>query len=59
MVQCLDAAKQGLNAQLVIEGAGEKLMLRAFDKVLESIAEKCASDVSMSSLHKAKPFAMV
>ena len=40
MVQCLDAGKQGLSAQLVIEGAGEKLTLRAFGKVVENIAEK-------------------
>ena len=43
---------------MVASGA-EKLSLCAFGKIVESIAEKPADDVSMGTLLKAKPFKMI
>ncbi len=59
MLQCVDAGTQGLNAQFMIEGGGEKLTLRAFGKIVEDIAQKPADEVSMGVLLKAKPFTIV
>ena len=59
MLQCLDAGRQGLSAQFVVESGGEKLPLCAFGRVVEDIAQKPADEVTMGSLHKAKSFTMV
>lgn len=59
MLQCLDAGRQGLSAQFLVESGGEKLPLRAFGKVVEDIAQKPADEVTMGSLLKAKSFTMV
>lgn len=58
MTQFVDSGKSGLNVQLLVEGGGEKVTLRAFGKVVENIADKPAADVSTSSLLKAMPFNM-
>ena len=59
MVQCLDGGSEGLIAQLMVASGAEKLSLCAFGKIVESIAEKPADDVSMGTLLKAKPFKMI
>ena len=59
MLQCIDTASQQLRAQLMIKGVGNILTLRAFGKVVESIAQKPAEDVTMAVLLKAAAFDVV
>ena len=59
MLQCIDAASQQLRAQLMIKGVGNILTLRAFGKVVESIVQKPAEDVTMAVLLKAAAFDVV
>ena len=59
MVQCIDVASQQVRAQLMIKGVGGILAVRAFGKVVESIAQKPAEDVTAAVLLKAAAFDVV
>ena len=58
MVQCIDVASQQVRAQL-IKGVGGILMVRGFGKVVESIAQKAAEDVTTAVLLRAAAFDVV
>ena len=59
MVQCIDVTSQQVRAQLMIKGVGGILMVRAFGKVVESIAQKPAEDMTTAVLLKAAAFDVV
>ena len=59
MVQCIDVASQQVRAQLMIKGVSGIVTVRAFGKVVESIAQKPAKDVTTAVLLKAAAFDVV
>ena len=59
MMQCVDAATQELSVQLMVKGGVQgSHTLRAFGKIVQDIAQKPASEVTMSMLLKSKPFTL-
>lgn len=59
MVQCLDSGNKGIMAKLMLASGGDKHTLYAFGKIVESIADKPADEISITTLLKAKPFKMI
>ena len=59
MVQCLDNGNKGLMVKLMLASGGDKHTLNAFGKIVESIADKPADEISTTTLLKAKPFKMI